>query len=110
MATVLDEIFVPLALEMVGQFGKVVSHDPVGGEADQDVHALIEAPEPSDFPGALVAKGARKLSIAGAEFDTAPKYGDRFTIDGRAYTVPEKGVAPIYSGEQVALYLILAAY
>lgn len=117
MSTFLDDIFGPLTLDMVGLFGKSVTHSRVTPgtyntatgtatptTATQTLPAIIEEYKGAELVSGLVMSGDKKVSIAGAAFATPPKPTDTITIDGLAFTVVE--VAAIYSGEDVALYVL----
>lgn len=47
------------------------------------------------------------LTIAASGF-AKPMPGDTIPIDGETFTVPEKGVETVYSGELPALYIVVA--
>jgi hypothetical protein len=47
------------------------------------------------------------LTIAALGF-SKPLPGDTIPIDGETFTIPEKGVETVYSGELAALYIVVA--
>lgn len=118
-----DDTFVPMALEMINEVGKSVgwsrpaagAYDPATGLAGDTtpetatLKAWVKAPDPKAFPDASIGSGDRMLLIAGAAIASIEP-SDVFTIDGRDYTVPDRGVAPVYSGEAICLYKVLASY
>lgn len=122
MSTFLDDIFGPITQDLLGQLGKAVVYSRTqpgaynlatgkagaGAGSTATIKALIETPGPKDFPGIGVASGDRILSIAGADLAASPVPGETFSFDGATYTIPERGVEAIYSGEDVALYRVLA--
>ena len=114
----LDDIFGPVTQDMVGLFGKTVAYahtgpgtyDPEtsistpGAPVNLTLPAIIEEYRGLELTSGLVQAGDKKVSIAGAEFVTAPQPTAAITVDGQAYTVVE--VAAIYSGSNVALYTL----
>jgi len=122
MSTFLDDIFGPITQDLMSQLGKAVVYVrptlgaynattgqvATGTTATLNIKATVETPGPRDFPGIGIASGDRILSIAGADLTAAPAPGETFTFDGATYTIPEGGVEAIYSGEDVALYRVLA--
>ena len=121
--TAFDNTFVPMALQMINGVGKAVvwgrpngnGYNPATGEAggaasEATIKAWEKAPDPKAFPNATVATADRMLLVAAAAVDAPIDMGHEFTFDGHTYTVPERGVAPVYSGEQVCLYKVLASF
>lgn len=118
MGTFLDDIFGPLTLDMVGLFGKsIVLTVEVAGNYDTEtgavvggglvpvtVPAIVEEFKGAELISGLVQAGDKKVSIAGSALAAAPKPTATVTIDGDVFTVVE--VAAIYSGENVALYIL----
>lgn len=118
MSTFLDDIFGPLTLDMVGLFGKQLTltwpgsgdYDPGTGGVDGvqpdpiTVPAIVEEYKGAELISGLVQAGDKKVSIAGKVVEIAPVPLCTVTIDGKAFTVVE--VAAIYSGEDVALYVL----
>jgi hypothetical protein len=118
--TSLDKVFRPLAVSLLGQFGKAVQYQgqqtslynanegtaennpivfttfaqlsPVGGSSDTTNAALVVGQILTSY-------------MPSVDFESAlvnPAAGDQVVIDSEAWTVVS--VDPIYSGEQICLY------
>lgn len=123
MSTFLDDIFGPITSDLLNTLGKGVTltrngsptYDPTTGavsttQVQEQLKAVVEYADPQKWEPGLVTGDARQLSIAGADVSPAPAPGDVFTVDSIDFTIPAKGgVKPIYSGENVALYIVLVA-
>ncbi len=114
--TELDADLGPLALELIAEFGKLISYARVtnldynpatataGGYEDAvDVKAIIEEYNGHSFVSGLIERGDKKVTVAAQSFpDGAPTANDRTVIDDTTYIVV--GVKTTYSGELAALY------
>lgn len=123
MSTFLDDIFRPITQDLLGSLGKPVTmkrevpgdYDVATGETGDPststatVNALVEYADPLKWDAGLVQGDARQLSIAGADLASPPAAGNAFTIDGDTFTIPtSRAIKPIYSGEDVAMWVVLA--
>jgi hypothetical protein len=122
VSTFLDDIFGPITQDLLGSLGKPVTMTlaPAGGDYDPSagssgtgatstVYALVEYADPLKWDAGLVQGDARQLSIAGADLASPPAAGNSFAIDGGTFTIPTaRAIKPIYSGEDVALWVVLA--
>ena len=123
----LDQEFGPLALELIDEFGKQISYtsvyqnayDTTTGEASSTkisklIKAVVENSNGYYSRGTLIQKANKKITISAFSFriffaNILPKSGDTFQVDSDVFTIGEKGIVPIYSGELVAAYELYGA-
>lgn len=111
----LDSVMVPLANQLIGDFGKTVSYkqrassyDPSTGKTsftETETSAIIAPPEPykqNRIDGTVIQQGDVMTSIAGSSISFVPEISDRVLMNGVDWQVV--GVNPVFSGELVALY------
>lgn len=119
-ATELDEEFVPLALEMIEELGKTVEiktypgqqYDPTTGEATKGDYVRyvkkVIPPYPYDekyIDGDLIKAGDLQTGIAGSGLGFTPEPGlTEIYIDTLRWSIVS--MKPIYSGEQIAMFLL----
>ena len=118
MTTELDLVFVPLAKELLDEFGKTVtitdrapvgSYNPKTGTVVDPVKnsysiKIIPPDQMRQFyiAGDLVENGTLKSGFAAQDLPFTPVNGMTVDIDGRIWTKTEFN--PIYSGDEIALY------
>lgn len=115
--TALDDEMVPLALELITEFGKSVTfikvtlgaYNPATGEAAEtgttDYTQLVSPPSPFEerwVDGELIKKSDVYVLIAASGLTFTPSTDFAVTIDTISYRVI--AVEPIYSGESIAVY------
>ena len=114
--TVLDDRLVPLALELVAKFGKVVTFKEVTKDYTAATGDVVESgvtnhsvkvtpPEKYDdalINGDLIQIGDTKISLPKSGLLFTPIRGMQVTIDSITWKIEK--VSPIYTGEQIALY------
>lgn len=119
-ATEMDTEFVPLALEMIEEFGKTVEikiypdavYDVVQGETTVGDYVRyvkkIIPPYPYEqkyINGDIIQMGDLQTGIAGSGLGFVPEPGlTTITIDSTVWKIVN--MKPIYSGEQIALFLL----
>jgi hypothetical protein len=121
--TELDAELVPLALEVIEEYGKAVdyvlvkskTYDPATGNVSGDVMAVpgVKVAPPEDYPprvtassGGLIEVGDKKITTAAAYFVDydAPTTGDHISYDGTTYYVRQ--VTTVFSGDLPCLYVL----
>jgi hypothetical protein len=117
MPTAFDNIFVPLAKQLIdGTFGFTATHrriartfDPVTGknaESVTDTSVKITPPNPYNqrqINDTTILQGDQMIMMSG-ESGIVPNDNDKFVIGGNVWKVV--AVNPIVSGEQSAAYSI----
>lgn len=111
----LDSVMVPLAKQLIGDFGKTVTYKVRTNSFDVDSgkttftetesSAVIAPPEPykqNRIDGTVVQQGDVMTSIAQSAISFVPKISDRVLLNSVDWEVV--GVNPVYSGELVAMY------
>lgn len=118
--TEFDTDFVPMAVEMLAEFGKQVTfrvypeavYDPetgkntIGEPADYTVKAIPPySYEAKYIDGDTVLAGDMQTGIAASGLEFTPKPSEtKVVIDSVEWSIVS--VQPQYSGEQIAVYLI----
>lgn len=119
-ATELDEEFVPLALEMIDELGKTVeikiypaqTYDPTTGEATKGDYTRYVKKIIPPYPyqqkyinGDTIKQGDMQTGIAGSGLGFTPEPGlTEIFIDTQRWTIVN--MMPIYSGEQICMFLL----
>jgi hypothetical protein len=106
---------VPLANQLIGDFGKTVTYkqrassfDPSTGKTsftETASSAIIAPPEPykqNRIDGSTIQNGDAMTSVAGSAISFVPEIGDRVLMNGVDWNVV--AVNPVFSGELVAMY------
>lgn len=117
MTTAFDEIFVPLALELLEEFGKTVSiteraatdsYNPKTGSVNADPSSFtIKIIPPDKFKdfyvdGDLIEEGDLLTGFAASGLEFTPTKGMIIDLDGTDWTMVD--LRAIYSGDDIALY------
>ena len=118
--TEFDREFVPLALEMINEFGKVVAikyypdaaYDPTIGETSEGDFTSYTKKVIPPYPyeqkfvdGDIVRAGDVQTGIAGSGLEFVPEPGlTKIIIDTLVWNIVN--MKPIYSGEQIALFIL----
>jgi hypothetical protein len=115
--TELDAELPELALELIEEFGKLISYTIVGAGgaynpatssrasgAGQpfDVKAIVEDFKFQDYSAGLIEAGDKKLTIAARSFPTPPTPSDKAAWGGARYNVV--AVKETNSGELAVIY------
>jgi len=117
MPTAFDQIFVPLATQLIDNtFGFNATHrrqtrtyDPATGKnttSNSDTTVKITPPNPyaqSRIDGTLIQQGDQMIMMS-SNSGIVPTLSDKFVISGQTWQVVQ--VKPIVSGEQTAAYEI----
>ncbi|RKY09813.1 MAG: hypothetical protein DRP56_02105 [Planctomycetota bacterium] len=119
-ATEMDETFVPLAVEMLDEFGKAAviktypdgAYDPTAGETvvgDMVSYAKnIMPPYPYEqkyIDGDVIQVGDLQTALAGNGLEFTPEPGlTVIVIDTLEWNIVN--MMPLYSGEQIALFML----
>jgi hypothetical protein len=115
MPTAFDQIFVPLATQLIDNtFGFDATHrrqtrtfDPVTGKnttSNSDTTVKITPPNPysqNRIDGTLIQQGDQMIMMS-SNSGIVPQLSDKFVISGGTWQVVN--VKPIVSGEQTAAY------
>lgn len=114
MSGALDDTMLPLASELIGEFGKPISFVSVTlgaynentstatkTEVSYSVTAIVEPAKPRRFDDETDAADT-KVTVAGADLSVSPKRGDVLIIDSLRSRIIEP--IPVFSGAQVALW------
>lgn len=120
MTTPLDDSLLPAVLSLLSTLGKTLTYrvrsasggyDPTTGGSTGGApveHAVKSLPPylASDVVGSsdLIRKSERATGIAGSGAPFTPREGIEVDIDGERFVV--EAVEPVYSGEQVALWVM----
>ncbi len=119
MTTEFDLIFVPLAFELIDEFGKTVvvtevdvpsSYNPKTGLVTEDpITHTIKIIPPDMFKkafvdGDLIETGKHVTGFAAQGLAFTPRNGMTLDLDGEIHT--ETVMKPIYSGDEIALYIM----
>lgn len=125
--TELDEEIGPIAYEVIQEYGKAITYTVTGlamydkatgkavaPEDEKPIKAVVEDATGVYQNGTLIEKADKKIMLSRQAFvetfgEVEPTPSDRFGVDGIVYTVGEKGVKRIYSGDLVAAYQIMGA-
>lgn len=115
--TELDQEFLPLAAELIDQYGADVqfgtitpgAYDPATGTAApagalEPHKAIIGTGRTRTRSGGLVEGAVLTLIIAGARLDSEPTPEDKANVNGVGYKVLY--AEPTYSGQAAAIYTI----
>ena len=116
MTTALDLVFVPLAKQLIGQFGasatfrrETRTYDVAPGKpttSDTDTTVKLKPPEPynvSRINGSTVQEGDRTTMIDSTTLGTiVPTTNDKIVYLSTVWQIVN--VAPIVSGDQTAAY------
>lgn len=131
MTTELDAELGPLALEVINEFGKLITITSIAaGDIDTAtdtvalvptsvaVRAIVEdyqlkgrhIPESAmsgqDYGQGFLRAGSKKITVAALGI-TEPQPGDTVTVDANTYSVI--GVETVYSGDLACLYILRCA-
>lgn len=105
------------ALRMIDRYGKAVTFTHIGQgtydpatstatqtETSQTVRVYLSSPSKQQLEKGVLATSMVALVAASALTAGNPTTGDRFTVDGKGYTVG--WTDRLWSGEQVALWTV----
>lgn len=111
----LDSVMVPLAKQLIGDFGLTVTYkvrsnsfDVTTGKTtftESSSSAIITPPEPykqNRIDGSVIQQGDVMTSIAQSAISFVPTISDRVLFNSVDWEVV--AVNPIFSGEQIAMY------
>lgn len=120
--TELDEEMLPLAAELIDEYGKTVSfiekanggYNPSLGKADLTLADPVNKKAiignfsnfSIDNSGGRILATDIKLIIAGAHFENEPSQKSVFIVDGKPLSVVKS--TSFYSGDEIAIYEIQA--
>lgn len=118
--TELDEELLPLAGELIDEYGAEIGfgvitpgeYDTATGKSNpvvdqtKPLKALIESAATINRPGTLIEGALYRLTLAAVHLPREPKpRQDKAIVNGEVLTVLDP-ISKIYSGQEVAIYLV----